>query len=198
MVSRLTRQLSKLVPFFFDMNPQRLPNLTVYAQDGRYVLNQLDNRYSVVAVDAYRPPYIPWHLTTVEFFQEIRDHLLPDGVVAINVGRTTTDRRLVDAMAATISQVFPAVHALDVPYSFNTILIATKQPSQPDNLARNLALLPVDAPGALRETLALAAYSFSEIKPSDTVFTDDRAPVETLVDSLVLNFLFSGDIEQIR
>jgi Spermidine synthase len=152
----------------------------------------------VVAVDAYRPPYIPWHLTTVEFFQEIRDHLLPDGVVAINVGRTTTDRRLVDAMAATMSQVFPAVHALDVPYSFNTILIATKQPSQPDNLARNLALLPVDAPGALRETLALAAYSFSEIKPSDTVFTDDRAPVETLVDSLVLNFLFSGDIEQIR
>ncbi len=183
---------------FFDMNPQRLPNLTVYAQDGRYVLNQLDNRYSVVAIDAYRPPYIPWHLTTVEFFQEIRDHLLPDGVVAINVGRTTTDRRLVDAMAATMSQVFPAVHALDVPYSFNTILIATKQPSQLDNLARNLALLPVDAPGALRETLALAAYSFSEIKPSDTVFTDDRAPVETLVDSLVLNFLFSGDIEQIR
>lgn len=183
---------------FFDMTPPMLPNLTVYAQDGRYVLNQLDNRYSVIAVDAYRPPYIPWHLTTVEFFQEIRDHLLPDGVVAINVGRTTTDRRLVDAMAATMSQVFPSVHALDVPYSFNTILIATKQPSRPDNLARNFALLPADAHSALRETLALAANSFSEIKPSDTVFTDDRAPVETLVDSLVLNFLFSGGIEQLR
>ena len=29
-------------------------------------------RYLVIAIDAYRPPYIPWHLTTVEFFSEAR------------------------------------------------------------------------------------------------------------------------------
>lgn len=183
---------------FFDMNEQFLPNLTVYAQDGRYVLNQLDRQYSVIAVDAYRPPYIPWHLTTVEFFEEVRDHLTHNGVVAINVGRTATDRRLVDAMAATLSQVFPSVHALDVPYSFNTILIATNQPSLPDNLIQNLDMLSDSAPAALRNTLMLASQTFSLIEPSETIFTDDRAPVETLVDSLVVNFLLSGDIEQLR
>jgi spermidine synthase len=183
---------------FFGMNPQDMPNLTVHAQDGRFALNHLDQQYSVIAVDAYRPPYIPWHLTTVEFFQEIRDHLTSDGVVAINVGRTDTDRRLVDAMATTLSQVFPSVHALDVPYSFNTILVATNQPSEPDNLARNLATLSPNASPTLRDTLALAAQSFSTIGPSATVFTDDLAPVETLVDSLVLNFILSGDVEQLR
>ena len=183
---------------FFDMNPDAMPNLTVYAQDGRFVLNQLTGPYSVVAVDAYRPPYIPWHLTTVEFFQEVRDHLTPDGVVAINVGRTATDRRLVDALAATLGQVFPSVHALDVPRSFNTILVATSQPTDPANLASNLAALPPSAPAALRDTLTLAAQTLSTVAPSATVFTDDHAPVETLVDSLVLNFLLSGEVEQLR
>jgi spermidine synthase len=53
------------------------------------MLNRLNRKYTVVAIDAYCPPYIPWHLTTAEFFQEVRDHLTDDGTVAINVGRTT-------------------------------------------------------------------------------------------------------------
>jgi spermidine synthase len=183
---------------YFDMNASTMPNLTVYAEDGRYMLSQLDRRYSVVGIDAYRPPYIPWHLTTVEFFREVRDHLTDDGVAVINVGRTSTDRRLVDAMTSTLLRVFPTVHAMDVPYSFNTILVATLQPTSSDNLALNLSLLPEDAQPLLRDTLALASAALVPIHQSELVFTDDRAPVETLVDSLVLNFLLSGGVEQLR
>ncbi|MFW5709590.1 MAG: spermidine synthase [Chloroflexota bacterium] len=183
---------------YFDMNPEEMPGLRVYAEDGRYGLNRLDERYSVVAIDAYRPPYIPWHLTTVEFFQEVREHLLPDGVVAINVGRTNTDRRLVDAMTRTLLEVFPSVHAIDVPRSFNTVLVATNQPTQVDNLAGNLALLADDADPLLVEVLARSVDALVPIRPSELVFTDDRAPVETLVDSLVLNFLLRGDLDEIR
>ena len=49
----------------------------------------------------------------------------------------------------------------------------------------------------LRDTLALAAAHIVPIGVSDTVFTDDHAPVETLVDSLVLNFLLSGSMDQL-
>ena len=161
------------------------------------MLNHLDKRYSVIAVDAYRPPYIPWHLTTVEFFQEIRDHLTDDGVVAINVGRTQTDRRLVDAMTATLLQVFPSVHSMDVPISFNTLLVATNQLTSQDNLAQNLANLPADADPLLRDALTVGVRQLVPVNTSETVFTDDHAPVETLVDSLVLNFLFSGGVEQL-
>lgn len=183
----------------FEMNSAKMPNLTVYAQDGRYILNQLKGKkYSVISVDAYRPPYIPWHLTTVEFFAEVRQHLTETGTVAINVGRTNTDRRLVDALAATMHHVFPSVHAIDVPGSFNTLLIATLLPTQSENLAQNLTLLPETANSNLRETLTLGAASLVSVAPSDLIFTDDRAPVETLVDSLVLNFLLSGETDQLR
>jgi len=183
---------------YFQMNDQDMPSLTVYAEDGRYILNQLTTRYSIIAIDAYRPPYIPFHLTTVEFFQEVRDHLSDDGVVAINVGRTLTDRRLVDALNATLLQVFPTVHAIDVPFSFNTILVGTVQPTSGDNATANLNALPADVDPMLRDSLTLGATNIVPTNPSDLVFTDDRAPVETLVDSLVLNFLLSGEADQLR
>ncbi len=176
---------------YFDLNSEMMPGLTTYAQDGRYMLNHLDKQYSLIAVDAYRPPYIPWHLTTVEFFQEIRNRLADNGVVAINVGRTNTDRRLVDALTATMSQVFPTIHAMDVPQSFNTILVATLQPTQSVNLAANLQNLPADAPELLRDSLTWGVQQLVPIHASDIIFTDDHAPVETLVDSLVLNLLLS-------
>jgi spermidine synthase len=182
---------------YFDMNAEMMPNLKVFAQDGRYELNHLDKQYTIIAVDAYRPPYIPWHLTTVEFFQEIYDHLTADGVVAINVGRTDTDRRLVDAMTTTLLQVFPSVHAMDVPYSFNTILVATIQETTASNLAENLAALPQDADPLLRDSLTWGVSQNVAIHQIDLIFTDDHAPVETLVDSLVINFLLSGGTEQL-
>lgn len=179
---------------FFDMT---MPNLTTYAQDGRYMLNQLNKQYDLIAIDAYRPPYIPWHLTTVEFFQQVREHLTDNGTVAMNVGRTNTDRRLVDAMTNTLAQVFPSIHAMDVPASFNTILVATVQPSAPENLSANLATLPANAHLLLRDSLTWGVAQLVSLGQSDVLFTDDRAPVETLVDSLVLNFLLSGQTDQL-
>ncbi len=181
---------------YFEMGT--MPNLSVYVEDGRYMLNKLDKQYTVVGIDAYRPPYIPWHLTTIQFFEEVRDHLTSDGAVVINVGRTSTDRRLIDALTATLLQVFPSVHAMDVPQSFNTILVATVQPTSDSNLAANLAALPADATPMLRDTLALGVQTLVPAEASSLVFTDDRAPVESLVDSLVLNFLLSDDLDQLR
>jgi spermidine synthase len=183
---------------YFGMNVDEQPSLSVHVGDGRYLINQLDREYSVIALDAYRPPYIPWQLCTVEFFREVRSRLTDNGVVAINVGRTNTDRRLIDALAATLLQVFPTVHAMDVPYSFNTILVATMQPTTPDNLIVNAAQLTIDTNPILLDTLALAASTVVPVTPSELIFTDDKAPVENLVDSLVLNFLLSEDLNRLR
>lgn len=183
---------------FFEMNADSLPSLESRAEDGRYALKQLDRTYTVIAIDAYRPPYIPWHLTTIEFFQEVRDTLDENGVVAINVGRTPTDRRLVDALTQVMGQVFPSVYALDVPRSFNTLIYATRQPTTAENLAANVAALSADAPPLLRDVLEDSVTRLVPIVPQGPLFTDDRAPVETMVDSLVLNFLLFGDTSQLR
>jgi spermidine synthase len=183
---------------FFDMNKEKMPSLTAIAQDGRYALNNLDKKYTVIGIDAYRPPYIPWHLTTVEFFEEVQQHLADEGVVVINVGRTSTDRRLVDALTNTLLQVYPSVHAMDVPRSFNTILVATNRATDSANLAKNIAELPADTNIMLREILTLGVASLVPTEPSDVVFTDDHAPIESLTDALVLNFLLSGDADALR
>jgi spermidine synthase len=183
---------------WFGMSEAEMPSLQALAEDARLGMNQRSERFDVIAADAYRPPYIPWHLTTVEFFTEVRAHLSETGVLAINVGRTPTDRRLVDALTNVLLQVFPSVYALDVPRSFNTILYATVQPTEATNLLDNLAVLPADASPLLRDVLTASTAALVETNPSDLLFTDDRASVETLVDSLVFNFLTSGNLETLR
>jgi spermidine synthase len=162
------------------------PNLDVHVMDGRTYLWRTRTRYDVIAVDAYRLPYIPWHLTTVEFFRQVRRHLTPEGVVAINVGHTPDDWRLVAVMVATMREVFPSVHAIDVPETFNAILVGSVQPTTADNLAANLDLLKDKR---LHAVGVSALHNLRAITPSDRVFTDDRAPVEQLTNTLALRYI---------
>jgi len=55
------------------------PNLNAIPEDGRWGLAHSTHLYQVISVDAYRPPYIPWQMTTVEFFSLVRSHLTHDG-----------------------------------------------------------------------------------------------------------------------
>lgn len=172
-----------------------MPNLNVIVEDARYAFNRLDGKYTVVGIDAYRVPYVPWQLTTVEFFEEINDRLAENGVVVINVGRTPSDRRLEHAMANTMLQVFPSVHRIDVPDSLNTILVATNQPTQAENLIANFHALNQNQHPILWQAMNDAVANLKPTETSAVIFTDDRAPVETIVDDMTIEFLLSGEAE---
>ncbi|PJF36134.1 MAG: spermine synthase [Candidatus Thermofonsia Clade 1 bacterium] len=182
---------------FFGMTQ---PNLRVIVEDGRLGLRRLAQegaRYDLIAVDAYRVPYVPWHLTTLEFFQEARAALSERGLVAINVGRTVRangeqDRRLIEAITHTMQQVFPSVHTLDVPESFNTLLIGTAQPTSITTLAAHYANLSPDAPQPLRRALSAAISGARPSIASEVLFTDDRAPVETIINQMVIDYLLGS------
>ena len=79
-----------------------LDNVDATIADGRYALKTSEDNYDLIGVDAYRQPYIPFQLTSREFFQEVSDHLRPGGVAVVNAGRTSTDFRLVQALGATM------------------------------------------------------------------------------------------------
>jgi spermidine synthase len=176
-----------------------MPNLNAVAEDGRMGLEHSMKNYSIIAVDAYRPPYIPPHLTTQQFFQSALDHLTPDGVLAVNVGRSPTDRTLVDQIASTIQTVFPSVYLVDVPGSFNTIVYATRQPTQFSNLIANLDRLKADpsTPSLLVDSMQVAAAYIQPTPPVDVVYTDDWAPIEWVTNSMVLNYVLFGNLEEI-
>lgn len=182
---------------FFDMN---MVNLNPIAEDGRWGLARSQTHYDLIGIDAYRPPYIPWHLTTKEFFQEVYDHLTPDGVIAINVGRAPDDRRLIDALVATLQTVFPTVFVMDVPGSFNSIIYATVQPASWDNLMINyqLNLDRGDTHPILLESMQRALVNQQQLSPSDLMFTDDLAPVEWITHSLIFNFVLAGGTEDLQ
>ncbi len=181
---------------YFDMNQ---PNLKVIIQDGRYGLAHSPRQYQVISIDAYRPPYIPWHLTTREFFAEVRAHLTDDGVVTINVGRAPNDRSLIDALSATLLSVFPSVHVMDVPGSFNSILYATVQPTTTANLAANqLQLLQSGANSLILLAVQTARNNLQPTPQQGFVFSDDRAPIEWITNNMIIQFFLNGEEKMLQ
>jgi len=182
---------------YFDMN---LPNLNAAAEDGRLGLAQSKKRYTIIGIDAYRPPYIPWHLTTNEFFELVYNHLTEDGVMVINVGRAPNDRRLIDGLAGTINSIFPTVYVMDLPNSFNSIIYASVQPTEIQNLYANLLYLYTrpDIDPLLIEAIELFVSNQQPTPKSQVIFTDDLAPVEWITNNMVLNFILRGDMEGLR
>ncbi|MDQ6720960.1 MAG: fused MFS/spermidine synthase [Candidatus Dormibacteraeota bacterium] len=156
--------------------------------DARFWLDTQSGRYDVIVLDAYRQPYIPFHLTTKEFFQQVRDHLNPGGVAAVNVGRTATDYRLVDAIASTMAAVYPNVYLIDDPNFANTLVFGTAKSVTLQDIRHNLAL--ETAP--LATLVAQSTLSGAQLRPSPyhgQVFTDDLAPVERLIDEIIFGYV---------
>jgi spermidine synthase len=160
------------------------PNLNAIAGDGRAFLRRA-GEYDVIAIDAYRQPYIPFHLTTVEFFRETRAHLTPNGVVALNAARAPNDYRLVDALSATMRQVFPSVYLIDHPNNANTLIVATNQPTRLDDFRANVAAL---RDPNLQIVAAQALPSARIAEQTDPIFTDDHAPVENLINDIIFRY----------
>jgi spermidine synthase len=166
---------------YFAMNQ---PNLRAITDDGRNYLRRA-GAYDVIALDAYRQPYIPFHLTTVEFFRETRARLTPRGVVALNAARTQSDYRLVDALAATMRQVFPSVYLVDHPNDANTLIVATHAPTTLAAFRANLARPRDPRLAAVAAQIANNTRIASQTEP---IFTDDHAPVENLINDIILRF----------
>jgi len=189
---------------FFDMNQ---PNLDPIAEDGRVGLAGSEQRYTVIGIDAYRPPYIPWHLTTREFFGEVYGRLEDKGVLVINVGRAPEDRRLIDGLVATISTVFPSVYVMDIPETFNSMVYATRQATTADDLHRNYQILVEEGAadpiliGAVQKAIMNLQPNPCQVPEENqdcVVFTDDWAPIEWITNSLVLNYVLFSGMEEIQ
>jgi len=179
---------------YFGMD---IPNLNVNVEDGRWGLELSQETYDLIAVDAYRPPYIPPHMTTVEFFQIAYDHLTPNGVLAINVGRAPGDRRLIDGLSSTIATLFPSIHIMDIPGTLNSMVFATRQPTMMDDFIANFNRFHgnSDIHPLLVSAMSSAIVNTQPGYEIVQIFTDDKAPIEWLTNNLIINFMLRGEVE---
>ena len=174
------------------------PNVNAVAADGRsWVAAQPpDRRYSVIAIDAYRPPYIPFQLATVEFFEIVRDHLAADGVVAVNAARSRDDYSLVNALAATMGQVFPSVYVVDEStegWSLgNSLVVATMQPTTLDDFLANAAALDPAVQPLPSEMAGKAIVTARHADTTGAILTDDKAPIEQIVHGIMLRYFLGS------
>ena len=170
---------------FFDMNN---PRLTTHTADARPFLRQTDERYDAILVDAYHQPYIPFYLATKEFFELAADRLRPGGLVMVNVGHPPGNDDLEKVLSATMAEAFPTV-LRDPAEDTNTLLIGT---FAKDASGQKLQDAIPSLPAEIRPRAWEASLRTGPPLEGGTVYTDDRAPVEWLIDSSIVEFAASG------
>jgi spermidine synthase len=168
----------------FDL---RGPRLHVHTADARPFLRRADRRWDLIVVDAYRQPYIPFYLTTREFFTLVAEHLAPDGVVAINVGHPERSDALEKVLTATMRAVFTSV-VRDPSQDVNTVLLGSDAPLS----ARTLRAAAPALPAALRPVGRATAARLAPGLRGGDVYTDDHAPVEWLIDESIVKVAAEG------
>lgn len=161
----------------------RNPRMRVFAEDARPWLERSGGGYDAIMVDAYRQPYIPFYLATREFFELVRDRLAPGGVVVVNVGHPEGGEELERVLGRTMATAFPRVLRHPVEPT-NTLLVGGGRDLGAARLAASSGALPA----ALRAPAREAARNLEPRLPGGEVYTDDRAPVEWLVDSSLLEY----------
>jgi spermidine synthase len=178
-------ELTKVGRELFDLRGRRL---RVYTADARPFLRRTQRRWDVIVVDAYRQPYIPFYLTTREFFALVRERLAPGGVVLVNVGHPEGSDRLEQVLSATMGAELPTV-LRDPVKDTNVVLLGTAEDASGDRLRAAVPSLPAD----LRPVADAAAGRLAPRVGGGSVYTDDRAPVEWLVDTSILQVAAHGE-----
>lgn len=172
-------ELAQIGRRYFDM---RAPHLAIYNQDARPWLQASPGDYDVIVLDAYRQPYIPFYLATREFFQLARQRLAPGGVLVVNVGHPEGSTDLERVVGRTMSDVFPTV-LRDPMEPENTLLIGAESGS-----AGHLRKIAAGLPADLQKIARAQASRVGPALPGGQVYTDDRAPVEWLIDRSILGY----------
>jgi len=110
----------KVARRYFDLGDSS--TLNVIEADGRVQVKKAlrqEKRYDIIMLDAFDHEYIPEHLLTREFLQEVKSLLAPGGVLAAN---TFSSSRLYDHESTTYASVFPEFFNLK---RDNRVIIAT-------------------------------------------------------------------------
>ncbi|HNG01731.1 MAG: fused MFS/spermidine synthase [Nitrospira sp.] len=177
---------------YFDYRPPA--NHHVSVKDARVFLRDTKATYDVIWVDAFARHLIPFHLTTVEFFSELRGRLNPNGVLALNLASSGEggDLQRANAVVQTLKSSFPSIESFGVKGPWrahqttaeNLIFfgggpIATMSY---DEIVKRI-YMQVEARRLPLEAIALLAARRTTPWPPGLTLTDDYTPYDLLIGS---------------
>lgn len=169
---------------YFDF--QKTDKVHDYIDDGRRFLYTSQKKYDYIFGDAYSSLYsIPSHLTTLEFFETVRDKLSEGGIFVANFIGSLEDneKSLTLSQIKTFQRVFPNSYfiAVDDPNSLDiqNIMFIAYNSDQIIDLkdAQNSSKLDPAIATAIGENLIdISVYDID----SHALLTDNYSPVEHL------------------
>lgn len=184
-VAEIDPEVIRVAEEYFKVDPA-IPRLRIYNSDGRLFLQQSDQTYDLIVLDAYSRSYVPFHLMTLEFFKLLAEHLSSDGFVVSNlIARISGDSsELLKAEAKTMNAVFPNIYLFPTkgsayPDLQNIEVLATARPAR----LTGADFVRLATASSLSKNQLLEDVSNFYALPTDDgpVLTDNFAPVDTLL-----------------
>jgi spermidine synthase len=143
--------------------------------DGRAFLMRDTSLWDIILLDAYRGPFVPFHLLTKEFYTLVKSRLAPGGVVLQNIEPNTM---LFDSAITTLNSVFRSVDFYDG--VDNVVAVGYDAPSLRQSELIDRAAKAQSQYKLRYDLRKLAAERRVLRRVTGKVMTDDFAPVETL------------------
>ena len=141
-----------------------------------FLLDTAKDSFDIILIDAYRGPFVPFHLLTTEFYKLVAAHLKPGGVAVQNVEPSTM---LFDSAVATIASAFDNLVFFEG--QGNIVILAYDGPKKDDaEIARIAAERQAKYGFRYDLTDILSRRYMPEQIGSAKPLTDDFAPVEYL------------------
>jgi len=153
-------------------------DIRVTTYDGRAYLNAIDKKYDIIMVDAYQDISVPFQMSSVQFFDMVKDHLNEDGVMVVNMNmRGQSEDSINDYLSDTIARVFDEVYTVDVGGTSARELFASNNPDMIERFRENYAM---EDDIVLENLMAYVDKTMIKYEPGNRILTDDKAPVELL------------------
>lgn len=125
-ISEIDDAVYRVARDYFDF--EETDRITVDVGDARVYIKRAGLRgekFDLVILDAFNGEYIPEHLMTAEFLQEVKKLLPENGMVVANTFSTS---RLYAAESNTYQEVFGEIYNIRMPGTGNRVIVASMQP----------------------------------------------------------------------
>lgn len=158
------------------------PGDRVFVADARSFLHGSNERWDLIFCDTYIGLSVPFHLTTVQFLDEVKRHLTPDGIFMVNLAAGLEDP-FSQAMYNTVRDRFQSVYVFPVRGASNVEVLATERPAVlPPQLAARARELEARFPfdPTLSEMVATRFHG-DFISRDIPLLSDEYAPVDRLI-----------------
>ena len=143
----------------------------------------------LVVGDAFNDLSVPYHLTTLEFNQEIRRVLAPDGVYAVNIVDAPGPGMFLRSFVHTLQQTFgdvavmPVTYGLDFQDRMSILVLASDEPIDRAGLNSFFRSVRLGSEGRLVSDSDLQAW-MAEREP--VLLSDNHVPVDNFLAPLFL------------